>query len=138
MKLSGESKKPKRSLSSGVATRHYRAPELIILEPEYDQAVDIWSLGCILVEMIQLTKGVKVSKAFNGKFCEPLSPRENDQETCDDQLACIIMNRGLDAMQDLSFIKNPDAVTYVKRVSLEATGKNNIFSSLTDVDPYLQ
>jgi mitogen-activated protein kinase 1/3 len=47
--------KPKRCLSSGVGTRNYRAPELIILEPEYDQAVDVWSLGCILVELIQLT-----------------------------------------------------------------------------------
>ena len=49
--------KPKRSLSNGVATRHYRAPELIILEPEYDQSVDIWSLGCILIELIQLSQG---------------------------------------------------------------------------------
>mgnify|MGYP006087250001 CR=1 FL=1 len=52
-----ENDKPKRCLSSGVATRHYRAPEVIILEPEYDQAVDIWSLGCILVELIQLSRG---------------------------------------------------------------------------------
>ena len=47
-----DKEKPKRCLSSGVGTRNYRAPELIILEPEYDQAVDVWSLGCILVELI--------------------------------------------------------------------------------------
>ena len=36
MNLTEAKNKPKRCLSSGVATRHYRAPELIILEPEYD------------------------------------------------------------------------------------------------------
>ena len=63
--------KSKRAMSSGVTTRNYRAPELILLEPEYDQAVDIWSLGCLLVEIIQLFKGHKVKKIFRGKFCEP-------------------------------------------------------------------
>ena len=33
---SKKKEEPKRCLSSGVSTRHYRAPELIILEPEYD------------------------------------------------------------------------------------------------------
>jgi hypothetical protein len=31
-----DKEKPKRCLSSGVATRHYRAPELILIEPQYD------------------------------------------------------------------------------------------------------
>ena len=75
MKVSDSKEKPKRCLSSGVSTRHYRAPELIILEPEYDQAVDVWSLGCILVELIQLVNSKKVTKAFNGSFCQPLSPK---------------------------------------------------------------
>ena len=69
-KLSSRSRntdKPQRCLSSGVSTRHYRAPELILIEPDYDQAVDIWSLGCILIELIQLAEGNSVEKAaFNG------------------------------------------------------------------------
>ncbi|TKR89523.1 hypothetical protein L596_013615 [Steinernema carpocapsae] len=38
-------------MSPYVATRFYRAPE-IILDMEYDARVDMWSIGCILAEMI--------------------------------------------------------------------------------------
>ena len=34
-----------------VATRWYRAPEVILLEKQYDYRVDIWSLGCVLYEL---------------------------------------------------------------------------------------
>ena len=68
-------------MSSGVTTRHYRAPEVIIVEPDYDQAVDIWSLGCILVELIQYSNGLKVQPAFNGQFCEPHSPMSVEMDS---------------------------------------------------------
>jgi len=35
-----------------VATRWYRAPELILLTLNYTAAIDMWSVGCILAEMI--------------------------------------------------------------------------------------
>ena len=35
-----------------VATRWYRAPELLCLSHSYGAAVDLWSTGCILAEMI--------------------------------------------------------------------------------------
>ncbi len=38
-------------LSSYVQSRSYRAPEVILGLP-YDQKVDIWSLGCILAELL--------------------------------------------------------------------------------------
>lgn len=43
----------KRSVSPHVASRWYRSPEVILLQKRYDQALDIWSLGCILFEMLQ-------------------------------------------------------------------------------------
>ena len=42
----------RRELSNHVVSRWYRAPEIILLEPRYDQKVDLWSAGCILSEMI--------------------------------------------------------------------------------------
>ena len=36
-----------RQLTRHIATRWYRAPEIIILEKNYSFSVDIWSLGCI-------------------------------------------------------------------------------------------
>ncbi len=35
-----------------VATRWYRAPEILLGSQKYSKAVDIWSVGCILGEMI--------------------------------------------------------------------------------------
>ncbi|KAL7422086.1 mitogen activated protein kinase [Cryptotrichosporon argae] len=35
-----------------VATRWYRAPEVMLSFQEYTKAIDIWSVGCILAEMI--------------------------------------------------------------------------------------
>ena len=35
-----------------VATRWYRAPEVMISAKNYTQALDIFSIGCILAEML--------------------------------------------------------------------------------------
>ncbi len=41
-----------RTLSQRVVTRYYRAPELLLGSKTYDSAIDIWSVGCILAEML--------------------------------------------------------------------------------------
>ena len=41
-----------RTLSRRVVTRYYRAPELLLGSRSYGTAIDIWSLGCILAEML--------------------------------------------------------------------------------------
>eukprot|EP00123_Amoebidium_parasiticum_P004002 comp15299_c0_seq1/m.12125 comp15299_c0_seq1/g.12125 ORF comp15299_c0_seq1/g.12125 comp15299_c0_seq1/m.12125 type:complete len:390 (-) comp15299_c0_seq1:175-1344(-) len=35
-----------------VATRYYRAPEIMLSWRKYDNAVDIWSVGCIMAELL--------------------------------------------------------------------------------------
>lgn len=39
-----------RQLTQHVVTRWYRAPELILMQGNYTGAIDIWSVGCIMVE----------------------------------------------------------------------------------------
>ena len=39
-------------LTEYVATRWYRAPEILLGSTKYTKAVDMWSVGCILGEMI--------------------------------------------------------------------------------------
>jgi mitogen-activated protein kinase 1/3 len=41
-----------RSMSSHVSSRWYRAPELSLIEKQYDQASDMWSLGCVIYELL--------------------------------------------------------------------------------------
>jgi serine/threonine protein kinase len=35
-------------MTEGVATRWYRAPEILLGSQKYDEKADIWSVGCIL------------------------------------------------------------------------------------------
>ncbi len=58
-----------------IQSRFYRAPEIILGIP-YTPAIDMWSFGCILVEL------------FTGY---PIFPGENEQE----QLSLIMEVRGL-------------------------------------------
>ena len=38
-------------LTEYVATRWYRAPEIMLTSKVYTKAIDLWSIGCILAEM---------------------------------------------------------------------------------------
>eukprot|EP00522_Entomoneis_paludosa_P011449 CAMPEP_0172452766 /NCGR_PEP_ID=MMETSP1065-20121228/10323_1 /TAXON_ID=265537 /ORGANISM="Amphiprora paludosa, Strain CCMP125" /LENGTH=708 /DNA_ID=CAMNT_0013204873 /DNA_START=243 /DNA_END=2369 /DNA_ORIENTATION=+ len=67
----------KRQLTRHVVTRWYRAPELILIQP-YTSAVDIWSLGCILGELLSMQAGNTENyedrkPLFPGGACFPLS-----------------------------------------------------------------
>lgn len=42
----------KRVMTEYVATRWYRAPELMLSLNEYSEAIDMWSVGCIFAEML--------------------------------------------------------------------------------------
>lgn len=42
---------PARPLTIEVITRWYRSPDLLLGSNKYLPAVDVWSVGCILVEM---------------------------------------------------------------------------------------
>jgi len=49
----GDIKVPGLILTDYVATRWYRAPELLLGFKEYGPSVDVWSVGCILAELLQ-------------------------------------------------------------------------------------
>ena len=72
-----------RQLTRHVVTRWYRPPEVILLQ-EYTSAVDIWSAGCILAELLGMQEeSVPLWRdrvpLFPGKSCYPLS-RDNTEE----------------------------------------------------------
>ena len=39
-------------MSKLAVKRWYRAPEILLSSPHYTKGVDMWSLGCILAEML--------------------------------------------------------------------------------------
>ncbi|GME75388.1 unnamed protein product [Ambrosiozyma monospora] len=56
-RLDSENSKESREacLSEYVATRYYRAPEVMLSTSQYSKAIDMWSVGCILAEMFLRT-----------------------------------------------------------------------------------
>lgn len=72
-------KQVKRELTGHVVTRWYRAPELILLEKDYTAKIDVWSVGCIFGELLNMIKEnastfLDRSPLFPGSSCFPLSP----------------------------------------------------------------
>lgn len=59
-----------------VVTRWYRAPELLLQNSKYTEAIDVWSVGCFIAEM------------FTGK---PIFMGRTDLE----QLPCIMEKLGI-------------------------------------------
>lgn len=51
-------------LTEYVATRWYRAPEIMLNSKGYTKAIDVWSVGCIFAEMFDR------QPLFPGKHCE--------------------------------------------------------------------
>ncbi|ODV96607.1 hypothetical protein PACTADRAFT_48438 [Pachysolen tannophilus NRRL Y-2460] len=82
-----------------VATRWYRAPEIMLTFQEYTTAIDVWSVGCILAEML------------SGK---PLFPGRDYHN----QLWLIIEILGTPSMEDYYSIKSRRAKEYIKSLPL--------------------
>lgn len=115
-----------RKLTSHVVTRWYRAPELILIEKNYDSKIDVWSLGCIFAELLNCLKNAQTSLIprkpfFPGHSCFPLSPDKEAPVTKagfpvgnKDQLIMIIEKLGTPSKQDLEFISDKGALAYIQ------------------------
>jgi len=85
-------------LTDYVATRWYRAPEILLGSTKYTKAVDMWAVGCILGEMIV------------GK---PIFPGNSTMN----QLERVLELTGKPTAEDLASIKSPFAHTMVDGIA---------------------
>ncbi|CAD8119764.1 unnamed protein product [Paramecium sonneborni] len=100
-------------LTEYVATRWYRAPEILLGSTQYTKAVDMWSVGCILGEMI------------NGKPIFPGSSTLN-------QIERIIEVIGRPTNFELESVQAPLATQIVNNIPKEARiGFTNYFPKAT-------
>eukprot|EP00826_Nyctotherus_ovalis_P018915 TRINITY_DN1574_c0_g1_i14.p1 TRINITY_DN1574_c0_g1~~TRINITY_DN1574_c0_g1_i14.p1 ORF type:complete len:446 (+),score=118.63 TRINITY_DN1574_c0_g1_i14:176-1513(+) len=118
-------KNMKRELTGHVATRWYRAPELILLEKDYGPAIDIWSVGCIFGELLSMMKEhaptyLDRKPLFPGNSCFPLSPdhkaekRHGFPHSSADQLNVIFDIIGTPNEEEKSFVTDAKALEYLK------------------------
>eukprot|EP01056_Protomagalhaensia_sp_Gyna25_P002720 Protomagalhaensia_sp_Gyna_25__2719@NODE_255_length_4149_cov_33_394647_g196_i0_p1_GENE_NODE_255_length_4149_cov_33_394647_g196_i0NODE_255_length_4149_cov_33_394647_g196_i0_p1_ORF_typecomplete_len515_score78_95Pkinase/PF00069_25/4_9e69Pkinase_Tyr/PF07714_17/8_6e39Kinaselike/PF14531_6/2_8e13Kdo/PF06293_14/7_8e09Pkinase_fungal/PF17667_1/1_2e07WaaY/PF06176_11/9_5e06RIO1/PF01163_22/0_00038FTA2/PF13095_6/0_052APH/PF01636_23/0_03Seadorna_VP7/PF07387_11/0_057EcKinase/PF02958_20/0_25_NODE_255_length_4149_ len=87
-------------LTDYVATRWYRAPEILLGSTKYTKGVDMWSLGCILGELI------------NGRPIFPGSSTMN-------QLERIIQLTGRPNPDDIEAMKSPFAPTMLESATVQ-------------------
>jgi len=84
-----------RDMTEYVITRWYRPPELLLSCPGYTKSIDVWSVGCILAELLTRM---------------PLFPGKNHV----DQLNLITSVVGTPNEQELSLISNEQALKFMK------------------------
>eukprot|EP01063_Lacrimia_lanifica_P011284 TRINITY_DN1809_c1_g1_i1.p1 TRINITY_DN1809_c1_g1~~TRINITY_DN1809_c1_g1_i1.p1 ORF type:complete len:391 (+),score=184.45 TRINITY_DN1809_c1_g1_i1:135-1307(+) len=87
----------KNELTDYVVTRWYRPPELLLLSNHYSPAVDIWSIGCILAELLNR---------------KPLFPGRDYIN----QINIITDALGVPCQEDMEEIKSEEAVRYLKSI----------------------
>ncbi|WCJ41104.1 mitogen-activated protein kinase 3 [Euphorbia peplus] len=81
-----------------VVTRWYRAPELLLNSSEYTAAIDVWSVGCIYMELMNR---------------KPLFPGKDHVH----QMRLLTELLGTPTESDLGFVKNEDAKRYIRQLS---------------------
>jgi len=113
-----------KDLTEYVVTRWYRAPEIMCSCQEYDQAIDVWSVGCILGELLAR---------------KPLFPGDNYIH----QLDLIFGLLGTPSDEDLEWMTNSRACEYIqsldsqKKVPLKKIFKNASKNALDLLDKML-
>lgn len=115
----------KRNLTGHVVTRWYRAPELILLQDNYTEAIDMWSVGCIYAELLGMLNGSKFEDRgplFPGSSCFPLSPHKEHKNDYKyhtrgnhDQLSMIFCLLGTPTEEEIVNLNfNSDARRYIR------------------------
>jgi mitogen-activated protein kinase 1/3 len=155
-----EREKAERELTPHVVTRYYRAPEVILLDRNYNKKIDIWAVGAIFWELLQMKKENVSSyyqrKAmFMGKSCMPLSPskrkvrkkstnssiksdssstpKKSTNVTEKDQMNTIIKVLGVPDEYDLSFLtKAKQKAFYSTYETYKGRKFNSIFPAEND------
>lgn len=115
-----------REMTSHVASRWYRAPEVILLEKVYCSPVDMWGVGCVFGELLQTIKGNRPLCSerfplFPGTSCFPLSPQLKPEGGDDsqylqqgEQIIMICKILGTPSEEEAGFIADRGAKQYLK------------------------
>jgi mitogen-activated protein kinase 1/3 len=114
----------KRHLTGHVVTRWYRAPELILLQENYTEAIDVWSVGCIYAELLGMLDGTDTQDRgplFPGSSCFPLSPDHKHKTDYkyhtkgkQEQLNMIFNLLGTPKESDVELLGRDDAKRYMR------------------------
>lgn len=109
-------------LTEYVATRWYRAPEILLGSKTYTKAVDMWSVGCILGEMLMgkaMYPGTSTLNQIERILELTGKPKSEDVEAIESPLAWNILNNititKKKTLQSLCPNASDDAIDFMKK-----------------------
>jgi len=103
-----------RDMTEYVVTRWYRPPELLLSSTAYTKSIDMWSVGCILAELMAR---------------KPLFPGKNHV----DQLNLITSIVGTPLPEELLIVTNEQALKFMK--SMPFKPRVNLGTRIADASP---
>jgi len=111
------------SLTDYVATRWYRAPEILLASPRYTKGVDMWSLGCILGEMTlgkPLFPGTSTLNQIERIMSTIPTPNRQDIDSIKSSYSQSVLERMMykpkKSFEDLMPNAPPDAIDLIRRL----------------------
>ena len=112
-------------LTKHVVTRWYRSPEVILLQQERDYVygVDIWSIGCIFAELLQMHQkncpDHKQRKVlFPGRTCFPFSTKDPfDYQHRTDQLRVVFNLIGTPSASEIERFRDKNVQIYLNNMT---------------------
>lgn len=104
------------NLTDYVATRWYRAPELLLGNEGYDEKIDVWSVGCVLAEML-LRKPFLMGTDWKN------------------QLFLILELLGKPAPETLGFVENAKAKDFLKNYEAKVAATFDSIFAKIKADP---
>jgi len=133
----------KKNLTGHVVTRWYRAPELILLQEDYTEAIDVWSVGCIYAELLGMLEGTSLmdrGPLFPGSSCFPLSPDHKHKSDYkfhtqgkQDMLNKIFNIMGTPSDADVGSLTREDAKRYINCFAKrDGEGLKSLFPHVDD------
>lgn len=87
-------------MTENIATRWYRAPEILLSTNNYGKSIDIWSVGCVLAEMIMQKPIFQGSSTIS-------------------QLEKIFQLTGKPTMQDLPYLKSKASYKVIENMDIK-------------------
>ena len=92
------------NLSNEVVTKCYRPPELFLGNSKYTTKIDIWSLGCVITELF--IRKILFKMGNSNDIIESIIKTVNEVD-----------------LDDLDFVEDINAISYIESVSRKDNGE---------------
>jgi len=122
-------------LSPRMQSRWFRAPEILLVQPNYSNQIDIWSLGCISFEICAFRSDTinpfKRNTLFRGTSSEVFSPCSDENEEDPTEQMLVIIN-SISSSENIKYWSK-DAQKYLQKKEEQVSNFYPLEDKLDDV-----